>query len=300
MMIDFDHGMVEVERPIRVQGIYKRDVKVGHNVWIGYGACMLRGVTVGDNSVIGTSAVVTTDVPSNAVVGGYPGEADPDARRPKDVPLERLSGQSTQPASSGARLRSAGSSVASPSERRSERLRVARGALARVVARRSGRRQKRPVAGLQRQQLAQRALARPGAARERPQLGGPRLPGEVGDRRGRSTSAGRPPRPSWSRRGQLGRGRRTSWRSSASSSVVSARPCRAASLDDRAEPVHALVPPVAEQLGVERADADAAARDPLARRARRSRAACSRATCARAAAGRRRRRRCARRGGRGR
>jgi acetyltransferase-like isoleucine patch superfamily enzyme len=51
MMIDFDHG---------------------HNVWIGYGACVLRGVTIGDNSVIGTSSVVTTDVPANAVVGGAP------------------------------------------------------------------------------------------------------------------------------------------------------------------------------------------------------------------------------------
>ena len=59
MFIDFDHGVVEVERPIRVQGIYKRDVHVGNNVWIGYGACVLRGVTVGDNAVIGTNAVVT-------------------------------------------------------------------------------------------------------------------------------------------------------------------------------------------------------------------------------------------------
>jgi acetyltransferase-like isoleucine patch superfamily enzyme len=72
MLIDFDHGMVEVERPIRVQGIYKRDVRVGNNVWIGYGACILRGVTVGDNSVIGTNAVVTRDVPANAVVAGVP------------------------------------------------------------------------------------------------------------------------------------------------------------------------------------------------------------------------------------
>jgi acetyltransferase-like isoleucine patch superfamily enzyme len=72
MMIDFDHGMVEVERPIRQQGIYKRDVDIGHNVWIGYGACILRGAGVGDNSVIGTSSVVTTDVPANAVVGGAP------------------------------------------------------------------------------------------------------------------------------------------------------------------------------------------------------------------------------------
>ncbi|HUE28556.1 MAG TPA: acyltransferase [Solirubrobacteraceae bacterium] len=72
MMIDFDHGMVEVERPIRAQGIYKRNVDVGHNVWIGYAACVLRGVQVGHNCVIGTNSVVTTDVPENAVVGGVP------------------------------------------------------------------------------------------------------------------------------------------------------------------------------------------------------------------------------------
>ena len=72
MMIDFDHGTVDVERPVRLQGIYKRDVRVGHNCWIGYGACVLRGVTIGDNCVVGTSAVVTRDVPDNAVVAGVP------------------------------------------------------------------------------------------------------------------------------------------------------------------------------------------------------------------------------------
>jgi acetyltransferase-like isoleucine patch superfamily enzyme len=72
MFIDFDHGVVEVERPIRQQGIYKRDVVVGSNVWIGYGACILRGVSVGDNSIVGTNSVVTKDVPANAVVAGIP------------------------------------------------------------------------------------------------------------------------------------------------------------------------------------------------------------------------------------
>jgi len=72
MLIDFDHGMVEVDRPVRLQGIYKRDVRVGNNVWIGYGACILRGVTIGDNAVVGTNAVVTRDVPANAVVAGVP------------------------------------------------------------------------------------------------------------------------------------------------------------------------------------------------------------------------------------
>jgi len=72
MLIDFDHGVVDVERPIRQQGIYKRDVRVGHNVWIGYGACLLRGVTVGNNCVIGTNSVVNKDVPDDAVVAGIP------------------------------------------------------------------------------------------------------------------------------------------------------------------------------------------------------------------------------------
>jgi acetyltransferase-like isoleucine patch superfamily enzyme len=84
MFIDFDHGMVEVERPVRVQGIYKRDTIVGSNVWIGYGACILRGVRVGDNSVIGTGAVVTKDVPANAIVGGIPAQVI----RMRDAPSE--------------------------------------------------------------------------------------------------------------------------------------------------------------------------------------------------------------------
>ncbi|HYM55395.1 MAG TPA: acyltransferase [Solirubrobacteraceae bacterium] len=72
MLIDFDHGVTEVDRPIRLQGIYKRDVRVGHNVWMGYGACVLRGVSIGENSIVGTSAVVTKDFPANAVLGGVP------------------------------------------------------------------------------------------------------------------------------------------------------------------------------------------------------------------------------------
>ncbi|HEY5977193.1 MAG TPA: acyltransferase [Solirubrobacterales bacterium] len=72
MFIDFDHGVVETDRPIRQQGIYKRDVEVGNNVWIGYGACILRGVRVGDNAIVGTNCVVTRDVPANAVVAGIP------------------------------------------------------------------------------------------------------------------------------------------------------------------------------------------------------------------------------------
>ena len=125
MMIDFDHGMVEVERPIREQGIYKRDVNIGHNVWIGYGACILRGVTVGDNSVIGTSSVVTCDVKRQLGGRRRAGAPHPDARGTHDVPLglslARTGGQA-QPVRSGARPRSAGSAS---SRRRPSRARSA-------------------------------------------------------------------------------------------------------------------------------------------------------------------------------
>jgi acetyltransferase-like isoleucine patch superfamily enzyme len=47
-------------------------VQVGNNCWIGYGACILRGVTIGDNTVVGTSAVVTKSLPENAVAAGVP------------------------------------------------------------------------------------------------------------------------------------------------------------------------------------------------------------------------------------
>jgi len=85
MFIDFDHGVVEVDRPIRQQGIYMEEVVIGSNVWIGYGACFLRGVTVGDNAIIGTNAVVTRDVPANAVVGGVPARVIRMRERPESM-----------------------------------------------------------------------------------------------------------------------------------------------------------------------------------------------------------------------
>ena len=85
MLLDFDHGMIEVERPVRDQGIYKRDVNVGHNCWIGYGAAILRGATVGDNSVLGTYTVVTKPIPENSVAVGLPAKVV----RKRDKP-ERL------------------------------------------------------------------------------------------------------------------------------------------------------------------------------------------------------------------
>ncbi len=47
-------------------------VNIGKGVWIGYGAIIYPGVTIGDAAIIGMSAVVTEDVPPGAIVGGNP------------------------------------------------------------------------------------------------------------------------------------------------------------------------------------------------------------------------------------
>ena len=50
----------------------KGDIVIGSDVWIGYEAVIMAGVTIGDGAVIGTRAVVTKDVPPYTIVGGIP------------------------------------------------------------------------------------------------------------------------------------------------------------------------------------------------------------------------------------
>ncbi|WP_085993241.1 maltose acetyltransferase domain-containing protein [Oceanobacillus senegalensis] len=51
---------------------FGRPVKIGQNVWIGGRAIINPGVTIGNNVVVASGAVVTKDVPDNVVVGGNP------------------------------------------------------------------------------------------------------------------------------------------------------------------------------------------------------------------------------------
>jgi maltose O-acetyltransferase len=67
---------------LRRQGLeLGRPVRVGANVWIGGGAILLPGVSVGEDAVIGAGAVVTRDVPPGARVAGNP--ARPVGARPR-------------------------------------------------------------------------------------------------------------------------------------------------------------------------------------------------------------------------
>lgn len=58
--------------PERRASMIPAPVKIGKNVWIGAHVAVLPGVTIGDNAVVAAGAVVTMDVPANAVVGGVP------------------------------------------------------------------------------------------------------------------------------------------------------------------------------------------------------------------------------------
>ena len=66
----------------------KGDIVIGNDVWIGYEAVIMSGVTIGDGAIIGTRAVVTRDVPPYTIVGGVP--AKPIRKRYDDETIERL------------------------------------------------------------------------------------------------------------------------------------------------------------------------------------------------------------------
>jgi len=53
----------------------KGDIVIGNDVWIGYEAVILSGVTIGDGAIIGSRAVVTKDVEPYTIVGGVPAKS---------------------------------------------------------------------------------------------------------------------------------------------------------------------------------------------------------------------------------
>lgn len=60
------------DRPIKGQGRVSMEVVIEDDVWVGAGAKILMGVTVGQGAVIGAGAVVTADIPPYAVAAGVP------------------------------------------------------------------------------------------------------------------------------------------------------------------------------------------------------------------------------------
>ena len=70
---DADHRYADTATPIRLQGdVFLGAVTLRDGCWIGIGAVILPGVTIGRNAVVAANAVVTQDVPDRAIVGGIP------------------------------------------------------------------------------------------------------------------------------------------------------------------------------------------------------------------------------------
>lgn len=63
-----NHGLQPEDRGTT----YPAPIVLGKNVWVGSNATILQGVTIGDNAVVAAGAVVTKDVPADAIVGGVP------------------------------------------------------------------------------------------------------------------------------------------------------------------------------------------------------------------------------------
>ena len=67
-LITENHPLDPAER----QTLLLKSIVIKRNAWIGAGATILPGVTIGENSVVAAGAVVSKDVPANTVVGGIP------------------------------------------------------------------------------------------------------------------------------------------------------------------------------------------------------------------------------------
>jgi acetyltransferase-like isoleucine patch superfamily enzyme len=80
VLIDFDHDLGDVERPVREQPLLTAPVVIGARAVVGTAAGVLRGVTLGEGARVGVRAVVTHDVPPGARAEGTPARVEPPAR----------------------------------------------------------------------------------------------------------------------------------------------------------------------------------------------------------------------------
>ena len=73
---DHDHGTA-LNSPFRTQAFVTAQIRIEQNAWIGAGAAILKGVTIGKDAIIGAGAVVTRSIPDRAIALGVPANARP-------------------------------------------------------------------------------------------------------------------------------------------------------------------------------------------------------------------------------
>jgi acetyltransferase-like isoleucine patch superfamily enzyme len=67
---NYRYGSLDV--PLRLQGNVSKGTRIGNNVWIGAGACILDGTVIGNGVIISPNSVVSATVPDNAILQGNP------------------------------------------------------------------------------------------------------------------------------------------------------------------------------------------------------------------------------------
>lgn len=67
-----NHHAEKLDTPIRMQGVYRKGIKIGNNCWIGSKVTILDGVEIGAGSIIAAGSVVNKSFKENSVIGGVP------------------------------------------------------------------------------------------------------------------------------------------------------------------------------------------------------------------------------------
>lgn len=71
-ILDHDHNYRMTEQRLQLDGYTSAPIHIGSHIWIGDKCTILKGVTIGDNVVVGAHTLIHKDVPSNVVIGGVP------------------------------------------------------------------------------------------------------------------------------------------------------------------------------------------------------------------------------------
>lgn len=87
IIVPAEHRFDDESTPITTQGLSKKGVRIGSDVWLGAGTIVLDGCEIGDGCVIGAGSVVTKSLSPYTVAVGTPARAIRQ-RRPNDIPTD--------------------------------------------------------------------------------------------------------------------------------------------------------------------------------------------------------------------